>query len=367
MGLLVSEMLEILKLHKNSERKNISICMIGKQDLLIEWESFFKICEKYGITYNKDLYEEVKDKCPIDSFDFFNVFGYGEVHALDYSPYEGADIIFDLNSPSVPENIKNRFDLVINGGTIEHVFHISYAIKSLSEITKAGGYIFNLSPLSGWIDHGFFSISPTFFFDYYYGNHFEIEKIVFEFKTHNGPQMGDVVYSQDYRLFINQFDLSRYVESVAGGADKEVMLQCVARKKEDSTAGIIPIQGMYQSIYSKDENFVIDYESVVHEHILDSEKDGIMLYGTGDNCNSLISAIFKADCDDKIFGIFNSNADKCGDLFRGYRIVYPTKEKVFASKKIIISTSKYENEVVDFLLGMGYDKEKIVRITDYKR
>src|SRR5262245_6947078 len=47
------------------------------------------------------------------------ILGANSVESLDYSDYEHATIVHDLNKP-IGDNLKNRFTAVIDGGTIEH-------------------------------------------------------------------------------------------------------------------------------------------------------------------------------------------------------------------------------------------------------
>src|SRR5579863_421637 len=56
--------------------------------------------------------------------EMFRLCGIDETVTLDVSDYQGADIIFDLNRPEPPAGQLSRFGCIVNGGTIEHVFHI---------------------------------------------------------------------------------------------------------------------------------------------------------------------------------------------------------------------------------------------------
>ena len=55
--------------------------------------------------------------------------GISSLAILDYSEYEGATIVHDLNQP-VPEHLHGRFDAVIDGGSFEHVFNFPVAIAT---------------------------------------------------------------------------------------------------------------------------------------------------------------------------------------------------------------------------------------------
>jgi hypothetical protein len=83
----------------------------------------------------------------------------------------GSTYRFDLN---LPVSIEERFDLVLNIGTAEHIFNVYQFFKTAHELTKAGGLMMHSSPFTGWPDHGFFSFQPTFFFDLARANQYEI-------------------------------------------------------------------------------------------------------------------------------------------------------------------------------------------------
>lgn len=102
---------------------------------------------------------------------FFRLLGCTEVLALDRNPSEGAELVWDLNL-KVPPDFQNRFDLIIDGGTVEHVFDIRQALTNLVVMTKSGGRIVHMSPTSNYVNHGFYQFSPTLFLDYYSINGF---------------------------------------------------------------------------------------------------------------------------------------------------------------------------------------------------
>lgn len=100
--------------------------------------------------------------------------GFDSVVATDVDGFEGADFLFDLNDDDVPDAHRAKFDMVIDSGTLEHIFNVPNALRNIVNFTVDGGRILHLSPSSNHIDHGFYMFSPTLFWDFYSANEQEI-------------------------------------------------------------------------------------------------------------------------------------------------------------------------------------------------
>jgi hypothetical protein len=85
--------------------------------------------------------------------------GAGAVEVLDYSDYEGAGIVHDMNTP-IPETLHQRFDAVIEAGSLEHIFNFPVAIRNLMLMTKVGGSVFLTTLANNFCGHGFYQFSP---------------------------------------------------------------------------------------------------------------------------------------------------------------------------------------------------------------
>lgn len=99
---------------------------------------------------------------PADVF-FREFLGAGNICALDNSDFEGAEFIHDLNNP-IPEALHEKFDAVIDGGTLEHVFNYPQGFWNCVQMAKVGGRIFFLTPGNNFFGHGFYQLSPELFF-----------------------------------------------------------------------------------------------------------------------------------------------------------------------------------------------------------
>jgi hypothetical protein len=94
---------------------------------------------------------------------FYNFLGAKSVESVDYNDYEKASIIHNMNEP-ITENLKEKSSVVIDGGTLEHVFNYPTAIKNCMEMVKIGGHIILITPANNWFGHGFYQLQPELFF-----------------------------------------------------------------------------------------------------------------------------------------------------------------------------------------------------------
>lgn len=104
--------------------------------------------------------------------------GASAVTVMDYSAYEGATVIHDLNQP-VPEALCGKFDAVIEGGSLEHVFNYPVALASLMRLVKPGGTLFMSTPANNCCGHGFYQFSPELMYRVFSeANGFKVRRVV---------------------------------------------------------------------------------------------------------------------------------------------------------------------------------------------
>ena len=132
---------------------------IGRQALTIPQYELERIARKYGIANPGDA---TGGDGWADSF-LVRYLDAESVSSMDFSEYESATIVHDLNTP-VPPDLHERFDTVIDGGTIEHVFDIRQALANYMSMVKAGGGLFIAAPANNLCGHGFYQFSPEFFY-----------------------------------------------------------------------------------------------------------------------------------------------------------------------------------------------------------
>ena len=111
--------------------------------------------------------------------DFLRSFiGASAVIVMDYSAYEGATVIHDLNQP-VPERLCGAFDAVIEGGSLEHIFNYPAALTNLMRLVKLGGTLFMSTPANNCCGHGFYQFSPELMYRVFSeANGFKVQRVI---------------------------------------------------------------------------------------------------------------------------------------------------------------------------------------------
>ena len=93
----------------------------------------------------------------------FRCWARGTVESLDVSTYEKATILHDMNL-TVPYELRERFTVVHDGGTIEHVFNVPEAFKNCMEMVRVGGHFTQVNVANNYTGHGFWQFSPELIF-----------------------------------------------------------------------------------------------------------------------------------------------------------------------------------------------------------
>jgi SAM-dependent methyltransferase len=138
--------------------------------------------QKFQIqTAYRKLYEKSLSQNEIASrrFDFlqddayseklFDMLGLGPMETMDFSDYEGASIIHDLNKP-VPQELHGQFDFIFDGGTIEHVFNVPTALMNVYDMLAPGGRFISANGMNGWPGHGIYQFNPELVWTFWQRN-----------------------------------------------------------------------------------------------------------------------------------------------------------------------------------------------------
>ncbi len=160
---------------------------------------------------------------------FFKMLGYNIVESMDCWTEEGADFIHDLNRP-IPRDLAGQFNLVYDGGTLEHVFDVKECLFNVVRLLQSEGMVIHHSPMNGYVNHGFYQFSPTLFEDFYAANGFTNCELYYHYR------IGKSYY---------------YVKHVKGakvplsGLGEECLSYFIATRGNILQEPVVPMQGMY--------------------------------------------------------------------------------------------------------------------------
>ena len=135
------------------------VLTLGRQDLNVYPSKMAQVLAGHG--FSSALFQS-GDKALYAEPCFLSL-GARKVSSMDFSDFEGANFVHDLNKPVGPE-LKERFDLVYDGGTLEHVFNFPLALQNCMEMVKPGGHLFIHTIINSYCGHGFYQFSPELFY-----------------------------------------------------------------------------------------------------------------------------------------------------------------------------------------------------------
>ena len=174
MGLDINSVLFLLAARKRGADFS-NVLMIGRQDLNVYPAKMQQVLTQAGLA--ADLFAP---GAPDTGFaePFFKALGARKISALDASAFEGAEFVHDLNRP-INDDLKQKFDLVYDGGTLEHVFNFPVALQNCLEMVNEGGRFITQTCANNWCGHGFYQFSPELFYNVLGDdNGFEVERMI---------------------------------------------------------------------------------------------------------------------------------------------------------------------------------------------
>ena len=242
MGIATGAAELIFKLSKKIKFRG-ELLQIGNQEVLLKKNKLINLFHKYYINKNKIYFKE-----KINSKAFFEIFGFSKIKSLDVSAYENADLIEDLNYP-LKKKYFNKFDFIYDGGSLEHVFNIAQGLKNLTYLVKKNGYIMHLLPSNNYIDHGFYTVSPTLLKDFYTQNNFKIIEFYLIKQKYNLDK-DSAWYVYEY----NEEQIKNYDKW--NWKNNRMLVWVVVKKNKSSKKIIYPTQSKYLKLHYQKKNKV---------------------------------------------------------------------------------------------------------------
>ena len=182
----------------------------------------------------------------ITSREFFKAIGFNEYTSIDINEANNS-LPFDLNEIIEEKyNFKEKFDLVINNGTGEHIFNQYSLFKNIHNLCNKNGIMLHILPFIDWINHGFYSFHPISFGDLAAANSYKVVKMSFasrygaEVSINNDPMyLYEQIKPKDQNSEIHK--LIEYSKNFLG---KNILIVCFLKKVNNSEFKT-PLQGKY--------------------------------------------------------------------------------------------------------------------------
>lgn len=235
----------LVALSRQMHSKSQVVCL-GVPHLGYTMHDLLEFCQKIGIEVPSP--QGGNSGALLTAKSFFLWLGFESCISMDYSDYEGAEIIHNLNEPYLDEQYHALADLVFDGGTLEHIFHLPNALTTVHNLLRPGGMVYHINPSNGYLDHGFYQICPTLYYDYYRENSYEIVSANlinrYRGKISSEPYLTDIYRNKGMFYAIKELE--------------RCTVAFVARKTSQSTMGVIPTQSFYRQMHS---DFQQEYEN----------------------------------------------------------------------------------------------------------
>jgi hypothetical protein len=151
---------------------------IGRQRLHLDRPAFKAALARCGVASDDRTVERVFTKDAGFADEFLRCLGASDVHSFDNSDYEGATHLHDMNEP-IPDRFKGQYSVVLDSGSLEHVFNFPVAIGNCMEMVRVGGHYVGITPANNFMGHGFYQFSPALFYEIFAaGNGYELLRVV---------------------------------------------------------------------------------------------------------------------------------------------------------------------------------------------
>jgi hypothetical protein len=153
---------------------------LGRQGMFMSPVRLARLLKAYGCFpegMSDEQFFQQQFASPYVADPFLRVLGASSVMSIDMCDYEDSVIEHDLNLP-VPQELHQRFDTVIDGGTLEHVFNFPVAIRNCMEMVKVGGTVIIITPANNYFGHGFYQFSAELMYRVFSAdNGFEVQRM----------------------------------------------------------------------------------------------------------------------------------------------------------------------------------------------
>ncbi|WP_024513196.1 hypothetical protein [Bradyrhizobium sp. ARR65] len=165
--------------------------LIGRQNIHIPEHLARRLFRRLGLPLSKYHFGQFAEP-------LLELLGALDIESIDASDYEGATVIHDMNAP-ISYTLHGRFSVVIDYGTLEHVFNFPQAIKNCMQMVQIGGHFVQVDGANNYMGHGFWQFSPELLFRTFSpDNGFTIKAVLLHVPDDRRP--GKATFGQWYKV-----------------------------------------------------------------------------------------------------------------------------------------------------------------------
>tara|TARA_X000001036_G_scaffold29393_1_gene24259 strand:- start:2 stop:811 length:810 start_codon:yes stop_codon:yes gene_type:complete len=238
---------------KLPNKPSIKVAFLGYQDLLLPNERWIQLMsiEKFKelrIRPNSEKILKIHKKVSVEIVPEIDsviaaIFGNKvKVDTFDFTKYHGTEIIHDFNYP-IPKKFNQKYDIVMDYGTTEHIFDYAQALKNMYSMTNLDGLICHVGPFD-MFNHGFYGLNPTLFHDFYEDNGCSTENaMLFNFV----PDQSSPTKYRQVQFKIPNYHRVRIREHPEIQKLLEISIAYLVRKNSHFPVPNIPIQQKYRN------------------------------------------------------------------------------------------------------------------------
>jgi len=226
---------------------------LGRQTIHVSGKEVKQIAKARGLLNHR--LATLPDGC-LNDLQLFQAFGFDTVDSIDCSKRDGATILHDLAIP-LPQELRGRFQCVLDIGTMEHVSDCIQCLKNACELTAISGTLIQIVPATNNMDHGYFAFSPSFISDFFSANKWQVvEQMICTYRW------GE--WHRNYSFFRYDPDLFAQAQWT-GRFDIGVIVAAAVVKCADSSTELV---GMVQRAYrAPDHRVVAGANPTFHENL----------------------------------------------------------------------------------------------------
>jgi len=117
-------------LYQKQQKYNFGkVGIVGKQGLYIPTKIIPKLFSVYNYRFEPGENTFYDSFFQSNSEIIFQNLGIEDFEYIDFSDYEGATVLHDMNKP-ISQELENRYDTLIDIGSLEHMYNIPTALEN---------------------------------------------------------------------------------------------------------------------------------------------------------------------------------------------------------------------------------------------